>query len=142
MGKIPYRWEFPSPHYHRENGGTLAMVSLIFSPTYTVLVGIYRVYLLLKDSLRGQTARVQGGPLPVISRVITPISRVSYNPSYPFIRPFIGVITYNLLIAGRGPTLYHPNGPPATKRTARSWRTPPWEKWFLDPHDGFGLTFL
>ncbi len=35
----------------------------------------------------------EGGPLPVISGVITPISRViSYNPIYPFIRPFRRVI--------------------------------------------------
>ena len=44
--------------------------------------------------------RVQGGPLIVISGVITPISRV-ITPSYPFIRPFIGLITP--LIIGRGP---------------------------------------
>ena len=32
---------------------------------------------------------MQGGPQPVINGVITPISRViTYNPSYPFIRPF------------------------------------------------------
>ena len=37
---------------------------------------------------------VQGGPLPVISRVLTPlIGVISYNPSYPFIRPFMVVIT-------------------------------------------------
>ena len=38
---------------------------------------------------------LQGGPLPVISRVIT------YNSIYPFIRPFIGIITP--LITSRGP---------------------------------------
>ena len=48
---------------------------------------------------------LQGGPLPVISRVITPISR-GYNLSYPCIRPCIIYGGYNLLITGRGPTLY------------------------------------
>ena len=38
---------------------------------------------------------LQGGPLPVLSEVTTPISRdiTPVYPSYPFIRPFIGVIT-------------------------------------------------
>ena len=40
-------------------------------------------------------------PTIVISRVITPlIGVITYNPSYPFIRPFIGVTT--LFITGRG----------------------------------------
>ncbi len=31
---------------------------------------------------------IQGGPQPVINEVISP-SKYGYNPSYPFIRPFI-----------------------------------------------------
>ena len=44
------------------------------------------------------SGKVQGGPLPVISRVITPRIGVT-TPGYPCIRPFIGVIT----ITSRGP---------------------------------------
>ena len=45
---------------------------------------------------------VQGGPLPVVSRVITPhIGGITpVYPSYPFIRPFIGVITPFRTIVG------------------------------------------
>ena len=48
------------------------------------------------------------GPLPVISMVITPlIGVISYNPSYPIIRPFIRVITP--IVTSRGPpcVYYH-----------------------------------
>ena len=44
--------------------------------------------------------RVQGGPLPSYKWSYKSIYR-GYNPSYPFIRPFIGVIT--LLITSKGP---------------------------------------
>ena len=37
--------------------------------------------------------KVQNGPLSRVKRVITPFIYRDYNPSYPFIRPFIGVIT-------------------------------------------------
>ena len=40
----------------------------------------------------GYIQTLQGGPLPVISRVIAPVIW-GYNPGYPFIMPFIGVIT-------------------------------------------------
>ena len=41
-----------------------------------------------------QLTFLQGGPLPVISRVVSYNSIYrGYNPSYPFIRPFVGVIT-------------------------------------------------
>ena len=43
---------------------------------------------------------LQGGPLPVINGVITP-KKKSYNPSYPFVRPFVEVIT--AFMTGRGP---------------------------------------
>ena len=43
---------------------------------------------------------VQGGPLPSYKWSYKSIYR-GYNPSYPFIRPFIGVITP--FITGRGP---------------------------------------
>ena len=44
---------------------------------------------------------IQGGPLLVISGVVTLIG--SHIPSYSFIRPLIGVITYDFIfITGRG----------------------------------------
>lgn len=36
---------------------------------------------------------LQGGPLPVLSRITTPFAVRGYNPRYLFIRPFIGVTT-------------------------------------------------
>ena len=59
------------------------------------------------SSIRTQSTRLpkkctRWAPSPVISGVITPVSRViSCNPSYQFIRPFIGVTT--LLITSSGP---------------------------------------
>ena len=46
---------------------------------------------------------MQGGPLPVLNGVITPVSRIitPVGPSYLFIRPVTGVITP--LITSRGP---------------------------------------
>ena len=53
-----------------------------------------------KGRNHGTNKPIQGGPLPVISRVVTPFIG-GYDPSYPFIRPFIVVITP--LITRRGP---------------------------------------
>ena len=53
----------------------------------------------LMDNLGGFPI-IFGGPLPAISGVITPMSRV-FHPICPFIRPFIGVITP--FIPSRGP---------------------------------------
>ena len=47
--------------------------------------------------------RCKVGPLAVLNGVITPVSRFFFHPSYPFIRPFVRVITPFITIVGGPP---------------------------------------
>lgn len=51
---------------------------------------------------------VQGGPLLVASRVMTPSIEVitCYKPNYPFVRPFIRVTIPFITIVGAPPCRY------------------------------------
>ena len=48
---------------------------------------------------------LKGGPLPVVSNYSYKSTYRGYNPIFPFLRPFIGVITP--FITGRGPLVEH-----------------------------------
>ena len=77
---------------------------------------------------------LQDGPLPLISRVITPlIGAITYNnPSYPFIRPFLRVVSP--LITGKRQSLswFRPKLHALATTTSRAARTPSFcQRWHV-----------
>ena len=72
---------------------------------------------------------VQGGPLPVLNGVKTPISRViSYNPSCPSISPLIGVISPYLWLDPICPASRNMVDGRNPKQPAGMYKTL-WKKW-------------